>query len=299
MEEASLLKRAFAKLLQAHVPEALLEFLFNLVVIILVIVIGKLLLLFLTKVMRRAFGRSKKISELMARFFINVTSITAHIIIFLIVLRRLGVDLGPIIAGLGITGFILGFAFQETIGNLLAGMMIIFSAPFRIGDYVEVGSHSGTVREMDMMRITLSTPDNKRVVLANKLVWGNPIVNYSYTERRRVEMGISIAYGEDISKTKGLVREILSSYPEVLAEPVPTIEVTKLSQFSIDIVVRPWTKPTDYWSVYFRFNQDIIERLRSEGIAIPYDRMDQYLQNLGTSLSGQTAQADEENFKGV
>lgn len=299
MEEAGLLRQLFEKMLEAHVPEVLLEFLFNLVVIILVIVIGKLLLMLLIKVMKRAFERSKKVSELMARFFINVTSITAHIIIILIVIRRLGVDLGPIIAGLGITGFILGFAFQETIGNLLAGMMIIFNAPFRIGDYVEVGSHSGTVRAMDMMHITLSTPDNKRVVLANKLVWGNPIVNYSYTERRRVELGISIAYGEDVSRTKELIREILSSYPEVLIEPAPTIEVMKLSQFSIDLVVRPWVKPSDYWSVYFRFNQDITERLRGEGISIPYDRMDQYLQGVGDSLSAKTPKADEENLKGV
>jgi len=147
-------------------------------------------------------------------------------------------------------------------------------------DYVDVGSLSGTVREMDMMCVTLSTPDNKRVILANKLVWGNAIVNYSYTDNRRVEMGVSIAYGSDIAKAKQVIKEILDGYAEVLLDPAPTIEVNKLNNSSEDFVVRPWTKPADYWAVYFRFQQDVLERFKQAGIAIPFQQVDVYVRDV-------------------
>ena len=130
-----------------------------------------------------------------------------------------------------------------------------------------------------MMCVTLATPDNKRVILANKLVWGQAIVNYSFTENRRVEMGVSVAYESDIEKAKALIWEILNSYPEILAEPVPSVEVNKLNSSSVDLVVRPWTKPADYWAVYFRFQQEILEKFRDAGISIPFPKMDVRIQD--------------------
>jgi small conductance mechanosensitive channel len=124
------------------------------------------------------------------------------------------------------------------------------------------------------MCVTLATADNKRVTVANKLVWGNAIVNYSYTDNRRVEMGISVAYGADIAKVKQLVQTLLESYPEVLVEPSPVVEVNKLNNYSVDLVMRPWTKPADYWTVYFRFQQEILGVLDLAGIEIPFPKMD-------------------------
>lgn len=185
--------------------------------------------------------------------------------------------MGPVIAGLGITGVILGFAFQETIGNLLSGMMIVINSPFRIGDYIETGSFSGTVTDMDLVRITLSTPDNKKITLSNKLVWGSPIVNYSDIERRRVELSVSVAFGSDIPRVKELLRSLITSYAEVLTTPAPVIEATKLTSSSIDLVVRPWVKPTDYWKVHFRFNAEIYDYLTAAGVEIPYEQLQLHL----------------------
>ena len=227
----------------------------------------------------------------MARFLIRIVAAVSWILVLLIIIDRLGVNLAPIIAGLGITGFILGFAFQETLGNLLAGVMIVLNSPFRIGDYVEAGSLSGTVREMDMMCVTLATPDNKRVILANKLVWGNAIVNYSFTENRRVEMGVSIAYDADIVKARQIIGSILASYPEILSDPAPMIEVNKLNNSSVDMVVRPWTKPADYWAVYFRFQQDVLEKFREEGIKIPFPQVDVHFADGSRTL---IAEVDEQ-----
>ncbi|MHC1691577.1 MAG: mechanosensitive ion channel family protein [Sphaerochaetaceae bacterium] len=259
---------------QNWLNQSALDMLLSLVWILAVMLAGKILLILLRRVLRHVFNKSRKINDLMASFLLKVVSAIGWIVVAMIVLDKVGVNLAPIIAGLGVTGFILGFAFQESIGNLLSGVMIVLNAPFRIGDYVDVGTLSGTVKEMDMMCVTLATADNKRVTVANKLVWGNAIVNYSFTENRRVEMGISVAYGADIAKVKQLIQTLLESYPEVLVDPSPVVEVNKLNSYSVDLVVRPWTKPADYWTVYFRFQQEILGVLDLAGIEIPFPKMD-------------------------
>lgn len=253
------------------------SFLWNLVIALLIVLIGKLLIVLITRMFKRMFARSKKINELMAKFLLKVISSIGWIIVALALLEHLGINMAPIIAGLGVTGVILGFAFQESIGNLLSGVMIVINAPFRIGDYVDVGTLSGTVTNMDLMCVTLATPDNKQITLANKLVWGNPIVNYSYTVNRRVDMIVSVAYGTDLRKVKQEIKELFDSYPEVLKEPNPTIEVSKLNDSSVDLIARPWTLPGDYWKIFWRFQADIYEKLNADGISIPFPQLDVHL----------------------
>ncbi len=266
--------RSLIDSVKVWVNEELFNILLDVLVILLILIVAEIAISILKKVLKKALGKSRKLSELFQRLLLKVLIGLAQIVVVMVILSRLGVDLAPIIAGLGVTGFILGFAFQETIGNFLAGAMIAINAPFRIGDYIEVGGLAGSVRDMDFMSVTLATPDNKRVVMANKLIWGHAIVNYSYTETRRVEMGVSIAYDSDVNKAKELIRGMISSYAEVLEEPKPVVEVMKLGESSVDIVVRPWTAPSDYWAVYFRFQQEVLETFRREGIEIPFPQLD-------------------------
>ncbi len=263
--------------IKVWINEKSLGVILNVIGILLILIVAKILISWMKKALIKMLAKSKKINDLMARLIIKVAVFFAQLIVLMIVLDRFGVSLAPVIAGLGVTGFILGFAFQETIGNLLAGAMIAINSPFRVGDYVEVGSMSGSVRDMDMMSVTLATPDNKRVVMANKLIWGHAIVNYSYTETRRVEMGVSIAYNSDVNKAKDLLWSIINSYPEVLPDPKPVIVVNKLNDSSVDIVVRPWSKPADYWTIYFRFQQDVLEKFREAQIEIPFPQVDVHL----------------------
>ncbi|HCG64039.1 MAG TPA: mechanosensitive ion channel family protein [Sphaerochaeta sp.] len=269
--------RSLWESMQLWFNEESVSLLFSVVGILLILIVGKILIVVLRKLMGRVFSKSRKINELMAKFLLKIVSVIGWTFVLLIVLTQMGVNPAPILAGLGVTGFILGFAFQETIGNLLAGVMIVLNAPFRIGDYVEVGSMNGTVRDMDMMSVTLATPDNKRVIMANKLIWGQAIVNYSYTDTRRVEMGVSIAYDSDVGKAKEILWDIINSYPEVLRQPAPVIEVDKLNDSSVDLVVRPWTKPADYWTVYFRFQQEVLEKFRAAQVEIPFPQVDVHM----------------------
>ena len=241
---------------------------------LLIVLIGKILITWLKKVFKRALGKSKKINDLMSRFLLQLVNIVGWIFLLIAFLQHMGLDMGPVLAGLGITGVILGFAFQETIGNLLSGVMIVMNSPFRIGDYIDAGSYSGTVKDMDMICVILATPDNKKITMSNRLVWGSPIVNYSDMERRRVDLVVSVPYGSDVATVKQVISSIFARYEEILPDPVPTIEVHKLSASSVDFVARPWTKPADYWKVYWRFQGEIIARLAEVGLEVPFDQLD-------------------------
>lgn len=253
------------------------SFLISLVTGLLMVLVGKLLIMWFCRILKRSLARSKKINDLMARFILQLANIIGWIFLIIAFLQHLGLNMGPVLAGLGLSGVILGFAFQETIGNLLSGVMIVINAPFRIGDYIETGSFSGTVTDMDMICVILSTPDNKKITMSNKLVWGNPIVNFSNIERRRVELAVSVAYGTDLQVVRDVVWKMLNSYSEILPEPAPVVEVNKLNASSVDFVVRPWTKPADYWKVYWRFNGEILGRLTEAGVAVPFNQLDVHI----------------------
>ena len=244
---------------------------------LLIVLIGKILVTWFKRVLQRALAKSKKINDLMARFLLQLVNIVGWIFLLIAFLQHMGLNMGPFLAGLGITGVILGFAFQETIGNLLSGVMIVMNAPFRIGDYIDAGSYSGTVRDMDMICVILATPDNKKITMSNRLVWGSPIVNYSDMERRRVDLVVSVPYGSDVATVKQVISSIFARYEEILPEPAPIIEVNKLSASSVDFIARPWTKPADYWKVYWRFQGEIVSRLAEVGLEVPFDQLDLHI----------------------
>lgn len=253
---------------------SLTEILIRVAVSVLVVIIFRLISFVIKKLLKRASGKHVKFTALMSQFLTKVISVLIWIIAVISVLSIWGVNMGPVVAGLGITGVVLGFALQESIASLFSGMMLAINNPFRIGDYVEVGSTAGSVKEMDMMSITLSTPDNKKITMANKLVWGSVITNYSYTDKRRIDMVVPVPYGADYEKIKRLVSELLMSYPETLPDPLPVVEVSAFAESSVNIVARPWVSPSNYWAVYFKFHQDMLAILAENGIEIPYRKMD-------------------------
>lgn len=212
--------------------------------------------------------------SLVAKFLVSVAVKVAWAFLLVIVLGKLGVDVGPIIAGLGVTGFILGFAFQESLGSLAAGLMIAVNKPFKVGDFVSVAGLDGSITALDMMAVTLATGDNRKITIPNKQAWGAPIINFSALDKRRVDLVVSIAYGADISLAKKTAVAAISAVPGVLADPAPMAEVKSLDESAVGLTVRAWTKTSDYWGVYFAGNQGIKEAFDRAGVAIPFPQLD-------------------------
>ena len=253
------------------------SFLVNLLVSVLLLLIGSYTIRMLTNATQRALQKNTRIHSLLGTFLCSVVSKTAWILLIMIIVQRLGVNIAPLIAGLGVTGFILGFAFQESLGNLASGMMIAINHPFQVGDFVEIGGILGSVKELNIMAATLATGDNKKVVVPNKLIWGAPITNYTANDKRRVEVAISIAYGADIGKAKRVAMETVKAHPLVLEDPAPLVEVMSMGDSSVNLVVRPWVKPADYWTVFFALNQAVKEAFDKNGVEIPFPQLDVHM----------------------
>ncbi len=242
---------------------------------LLVVAVAKFLIVLFVRFMKKmTHAKKSRISPLMSTFIIKVVRVVVWLFALLIGLQVWGINMGPVIAGLGITGVVLGFALQETISNLFSGFLLALNNPFDIGDYVIIGSVEGTVEQMDAVSITLKTGDKKKITMANKLVLEGAIVNVSASETRRLDMTVSVAYGSDLDQVREVISSLLSSYSDVLDEPAPVIEVSKLNNSSVDFIVRPWVRNSDYWAVNWRFQKDIYDRLNKAHIEIPYNKLD-------------------------
>ncbi len=251
-----------------------ISFLVNVLVSMLLLLIGAHAIRLLTAATHKALHKTGRVNALLQNFLCSVVNKTTWVLLLMIVLQRLGVNIAPLIAGLGVTGFILGFAFQESLGNLAAGMMIAINQPFGVGDYVSVGGIEGSIRELNMMAATLATADNKKVMVPNKVIWGAPITNYTATDKRRLEIAIGIAYGADITKAKRIAMDVLLAHPLVLTDPKPLAEVLTLGESAVNLVIRPWSKPSDYWTVYFTVIQSVKEAFDKNGIELPFPQLE-------------------------
>ena len=240
-----------------------------------ILVVGAVAIRIFAGVLTKLLEKTKLGSKsLVAKFIASVAVKVAWAFLAVIVLGKLGVDVGPLIAGLGVTGFVIGFAFQESLGSLAAGLMIAINKPFKVGDYVSAAGLEGSITALDMMAVTMATVDNKKITIPNKQVWGAPIVNYSALERRRVDFAVGVSYGTDLSLAKKTAVEAVASVKGVLADPAPMAEVKSLDDSSVALTVRVWAKNSDYWSVYFAGVQSIKESFDRAKVVIPFPQMD-------------------------
>ncbi|MGN0905581.1 MAG: mechanosensitive ion channel family protein, partial [Bullifex sp.] len=167
----------------------------NLIATLILFFVAKIAVSFVRRVLKKTEGRHEKFTPLMSGFVFKLLKVVIWLFAVLLILAVWGIDLTPVVAGLGITGVVLGFALQESISSIFSGMMLAINQPFELGDYVDIGSTSGTVRAMDIMSVTLTTPDNRKITMSNKIVWSQVITNYSSMDKRRLDMSAGVAYG--------------------------------------------------------------------------------------------------------
>ncbi|UCG81890.1 MAG: mechanosensitive ion channel [Desulfobacterales bacterium] len=184
-----------------------------------------------------------------------------------------------LMAGLGVAGFIVGFALQDTLGNFASGMMILLYRPYDLGDLVDVAGVFGEVDKMSLVSTTILTIDNQTVVVPNSKIWGDVIKNVTAQDLRRVDMVFGISYSDDIPKAESLLNDILKSHDRILDEPEPIVRVHRLGESSVDFVVRPWVKVDDYWEVYWDVTRTVKLRFDEEGVSIPFPQRDVHVHN--------------------
>ena len=226
---------------------------------------------------RKWIGHVPNLSKLLQAFLATLIYWVVLAVGLMVVLSGLGIDISPVFALIGGASFIMAFAFQDTLGNLASGLMIMINRPFDEGHYVDVGGVGGTVKSVSIVATTVVTPDNQIIVIPNKNVWGNVITNVTASSTRRVDLVFGIAYEDSIPDALRVIEETTKAHPLVLDEPKPVIRVNELADSSVNFVCRPWAKTSDYWDVYWDLTQQIKENFDAAGISIPYPQQDLHI----------------------
>ncbi|WP_227711998.1 mechanosensitive ion channel family protein [Sneathiella sp. P13V-1] len=236
-------------------------------IIILIIgnIISKIIPNSLTKMLNK-----RGVDVTVVNFLGSLTKMTILIITLLLVLAQFGVQTASLIAVLGAAGLAIGLALQGTLSNVAGGVMLLFFRPIRVGDFVEVAGHAGTVKAVNLFTTEMATGDNIQIILPNATVWGSAIKNFSFHDTRRVDFLMGISYNDDINKAMEVLRRLVEADERSLKDPAPVVVVSELGDSSVNITVRVWCKSGDYWGVKFDLTKAFKEEFDKEKISIPY-----------------------------
>ena len=261
-----------------QLSELLSSFGISLFIALSILIIGRQVVKILIKVISTALERSN--TEDTVRIFVtNLLNTLLMIVVFIAAINQLGIQTTSIIAVLGAAGLAIGLALQGSLSNFAAGILIVIYRPYKVGDYIQADNHLGTVDDIQIFSTVLKTPDNKLVVVPNGSIMNGSIVNFSNQDKRRVDIIASCSYEDDIDKVKSVLADILSKDDRILNEPKPRIAVSELADSSVNFIVRPWVKNSDYIDVYYSLLEEIKKRFDQEGISIPYPQTDVHIHN--------------------
>ncbi len=248
--------------------DSIVAFIPNLVFAIVWLVAGWVLSKQLTKIIVR-FIKQSKVDAAAVYFFKSLILVTLRILVILVTLAQLGLNVSTIVTALGAATVTVGLALQDTLGNVASGILLIFTQPFKEGDYLKIGSDEGTVRKISLFSTHMNTVDNKEIVIPNRNVTSESVINYSSNENRRVDLTFNIAYENDLLATKKLIKNIIDKNEKIMHDKEKVIGVLSQNDRCITIDVKFWCKNSDYWDLYYKIEEEISITFDKNGVKLP------------------------------
>jgi small conductance mechanosensitive channel len=253
-----------------------LDLAINAVTAIVIFYVGRIVVRLLTRGMRKVM-ESQGVDKTLVSFASNLISMVLMMIVIIAAISELGVQTTSFIAVLGAAGLAIGLALQGSLSNFASGVLIVLFRPYKVGDWIEAAGISGSVEEVQILTTVLKTGDNKQVIVPNSQIMGSIITNYSAKDTRRVDMIVGVSYDDELDEVRRTLEELVAAEDRVLDDPACTIAVSELADSSVNFVVRPWVRTSDYWDVKFDLTEAIKKRFDKEGISFPFPQQDVHL----------------------
>ncbi len=248
----------------------------NLLLAIVIFFVGWLLARLASRLTKKAMGKGR-LDPLVISFAGSLVKALVLVAAFVSAVAQLGVNITSLIAALGAAGLTASFALQGSLSNLVSGMQIIFTKPFKMGDYLAFGNYEGTVKRIEILYTILSTFDNKEVIVPNSQITGGVVVNYSSNGTRRLDLSYAVSYQADLRRAKAVLAEAALQDGRVLKDPSPVFAVGELKDSSVTLVAKLWCRQEEYWNLYYAMQEAVKEAFDREGIAIPYPQLQVHL----------------------
>ena len=221
-----------------------------------------------------------KVEITLTKFFSNFARYVVLTVAIVAILGYFGVETASFAAVLAAAGFAVGLAFQGTLSNFSAGVMLLVFRPFKVGDVVSVNGVTGGVEEIELFTTSLDTLDNRRIIVPNGAIFGATIENLTYHSRRRVDVNVGTDYSANLQQTRAVLISAGESVQNLLPNEPVDAYLLELGGSSIDWQVRVWTDPANYWDVREELTQAVKEKLDEAGIGIPFPQMDVHVDGM-------------------
>ncbi|WP_440875670.1 mechanosensitive ion channel family protein [Thalassotalea sp. PLHSN55] len=248
------------------------NFLIKFAIAIVIIIVGKLVARLISSTTAKVMAH-KNVDPAVISFISSIVYGIAFFVAIIAAISHLGFNTSSLVAIVGAAGLAIGLALQGSLSNFASGVLLIILKPFKNGDFVEVAGVAGIIEEIHIFSTKFRTGDNKTVIVPNNSITSSSITNYSTKPKRRIDLVIGVSYDADLAKTKEILTTITSNHALVLQDETTTIGVSELADSSVNLVVRPWVKSSDYWPVYFDLLEQIKVTLDENNIEIPYPQL--------------------------
>ncbi|HET8809016.1 MAG TPA: mechanosensitive ion channel domain-containing protein [Flavobacteriaceae bacterium] len=253
--------------------EQFIAFLPTLLGALAILVIGWFLIKFVVKKIRKLFEK-RNYDLALRNFLVSIIDVVLKVLLLVVVISQLGVQTASLIALLGAAGLAIGLALQGSLANFAGGVIILTLKPFRLGDWIEAQSISGSVTEISLFYTKLTTAGNQLAVIPNGQISNDNVINYSVLGKRRDFLTYGISYGSDIKKAKSILMELMAEQENVLKDPAPEVVVEALADNSVNLSARFWATNEDFWGCHFYTIEQAKTRLEAAGIELPFPQRD-------------------------
>lgn len=255
--------------IKARVLELLMEYGLKLAIAILVVAVGFTIVNISVKIMDNTLSKSK-IDKSIHSFVKSISNFFSKIIITIIAATILGIPPATFIAVLSAAGLAIGLALKDSLSNFAGGILILIFRPFNVGDFIDMGGSSGTVKDIQLFYTALNTTDNRRITIPNGELANGKIINYSVEATRRLDLVFSVSYEDDIHRVKETLTKIMMGHPLIFKDPEPVVRVVAYQDSCVDFTVKVWCNREDYWTIYYDLHEQVKVEFDKEGITIPF-----------------------------
>ena len=249
---------------------ALKTILFALLLLVVCLVVKAILL----KLLDRALNKLTHVEKSLHTFIRSIANILLWFVTLMVVADALGINASSLLALVGVLGLAVSLSVKDSLSNLAGGLTILGIRPFKVGDYVEIGSNSGTIQEIGLVYTSLTTVDNRRILVPNSVVVDAEVTNYTAEPLRRVDLKVTASYDAPVERVKQTIQEVVNAHDLVLSDPPPFARLSEYGDSALEYVVRAWCANADYWTVYHDLLEQIKVAFDREGISIPYPHME-------------------------
>lgn len=258
----------------SFILKSLTDFAWDIFIAILIFLVGRWIIRYIDKILNKVFVR-KEVEISLAGFIRSFVKGALYVVLIITLVKKVGVDTSSFVALLASAGVAIGMALSGTFQNFAGGILIMLLRPFKVGDYILTQGFEGTVKEIRLFNTLMSTTDNKQITIPNSNIINNVINNSSAETRRRIDLNVTISYGDDYDVARAALLDIVNADSRIEQDPNPPyIALSSLGDSAVNVLVRVWVPSTEYWSVYHGLNEKIYKQLPEKGIHFPFPQLD-------------------------